>query len=382
MYDDRPESINLRVLRLQAECPASHGAGTKLPTSALDRWKAVATACGSWHAGTEVDDIVRDQFSPFDPVQRDICIDLLRRYADLMSAQRDDLIVEDGDPMITVMHPNANAVVSAWYQFTLEGGQGPELIKIRTGLGGSTPDEVAVLIEGKDPEDSVTEVMLRRGTIETLDMDADERRSEIARIFSLWDETQSPSWPRNTPTPGLACYTLCPRPARCGQYPTPDGHRVSSNTRTIRLPKTVASWMRHCERHTAWRQVHQIPRDDGSEFDETRDLGSAFHDLFAGALLADDPDAAFEQLLSEVAASEVKPLRRLWDQHRILESKHEHPVEYLSTEYQIGVTVETTGLDAFQASDRAVPGKPVAIVFMARADATGRETMAPRQSSR
>ncbi|MDP3984932.1 MAG: hypothetical protein Q8Q52_08025 [Acidimicrobiia bacterium] len=371
MYDDPPESINLKTLRLQQECPASYGAGTKVPTAAFDRWKAVADACGSWHLGTEVDDIIRDQFSAFDPVQRDLCLDLLSRYTDLMADHRDALVVEEGDPVVTIMHPNGHASTSAWYQFRLNGKNGPELIKIRTGLRGSTPDEVAVLVQGKDPDESATEVMLRHGTVETLEMDAALRATEIRRVFSLWEETRSDAWQGDKRTPGRACYTVCPRPARCGQYPTPDGRRVSADTRTIRLPKTAASWMRQCDRHTAWKQVYQIPKDDGQEFDEARGRGASFHDLLAEALLADDPNGAFQDAVADLP--DASRLQWLWEQHLTLEVEHAFPVAYQATEYQIGVTVQTTGLDVFRRSDRPGHGKPVAVVFMARPDATGRE---------
>lgn len=373
MYEDsRPDAINLTVLRLQETCPASDGPGTALPRATLDRWIAVADACVSWHNGTELDEIVRNQFVAFDPVQRDICSSLLRSYTNLMSDYRQRVVSLERE-WINLPHPDPerNAAVSAAYQMTLEGDAGPELIKIRTGRNGSRPEEVAVLVSGKDPEDSIVEVMLQAGTVETLEMPPEEQESTLRRIFDFWEETRSDSWQPATRSPGFACYTMCNRPARCGQYPT-DGRTIGSYTRTIRMSKTSVLDLPVCNRKVAWKAVHQIPTDEADEYDEARERGRDFHELYAAALTAPDPTSTFNKLLQGIPDDRRKSLGYLWDRHLAVESKHELPISYKETEYAVGLTVETKGL-AVQGSEVATD-RPVAVVYIARTDAVGRES--------
>ena len=373
MYDDsRPEPIKLTVLRLQEMCPASDGPGTALPSANLDRWIAVADACASWHNGMEFDEIARDQFAVFDPVKRDICASLLRSYTNLMRDYRERVVSLERD-WVSVPHPDpdSNAAVSAAYQWTLEGEAGPELIKIRTGRYGSRPEEVAVLVSGKDPEDSVVEVMLQPGTVEALEMPPEEQASTLRRIFDFWDETRSNSWQPATRFPNFACYTMCDRPARCGQYPT-DGRAIGRYTRTIRLSKTSVLDLSVCHRKVAWKAIHQIPTDEGDEYDEARERGRDFHELYAAALTATDPTSAFKELLQGIPDDRRKSLGDLWDRHLAVESKHELPISYRETEYAVGLTVETNGLGL--RGDKVVRDRPVAVVYIARTDAVGRES--------
>jgi len=373
IYNDRPEVINLGVLRLQRECPASDGPGTALPRALLDRWIATADACISWHNGTELDDIIREQFGAFDLVQRDICTSLLRRYVDLMGNRRHDAVDLEG-AWINIPHPDptTNAMVGAKYQWTLEGEAGSELIKLRTGRYGSTPEETSVLLSGRDPEDSIVEVMLAPGTVEVLEMDPQTQASTLQGVYDFWDETRSAEWQANRRTPGFACYGFCNRPARCGQYPT-DGRIIGGNTRTVRVSKTSALELRDCHRRVAWKAVYQIPTDEGDDYDEAREWGRDFHALYAAALLQPDPTSAYKEAVLAVADDdEAQRLNRLWDRHLEIEAAHESPITYRETEYAVGVTMETTGLAAYKRE--VVAGRPVAVVYIARADAVGRES--------
>ena len=369
MYGDGPERIDLRVVERVARCPAADGIGTKLPTAALERWKVVRDACASWHNGTEPDDVIAQQFGALDAVQREIVTDLFRTYVRLMTPSRDEVVDLEGTSIV-VAHPDRDAVVSSYVPFTLEGDDGPELVKLRTGARGSSAWEQAVLLSGKDPEDSVVEVMLAHGTVEHLSADDDEREAALAEIFSTWERQQEE--PAGGTRPGWWCFT-CPRPARCGQYPSIDGSRIYASTRTIRMSKTWATTLRECHRKVAWKQLHGIPEDDGEDAeDERRSRGVRFHDLIGSALAADDPQAAFDIGLRSVPESEVKNMEWLWDRHLELEADHEHPIDVKETEYQVGLTVVALG----KTSDRwgkVLVDQPVAVVFLGRADATGRE---------
>ncbi len=309
MYDYGPETINLRLTERLAHCPAATGAGTQMPRGNLDRWVIVRDACASWHNGSEVDQVITDHFSVLDPVQRGVCTALFRLYTNLMQGVRDGAEDLEGG-FVVVPHPTADASTQAHVTFTLRGESGPELVKLRTGRTGSNDWEKAVLLTGKDPEDSVIEIMAATGEIEEITMSEEAREAAVAEIFSTWDSQQATDGFLGT-KPGWWCYT-CPRPARCGQYPTADGHRVSANTRTIRMSKTWVMALRYCQRRVAWKQVYGIPEDDGTDDDDwRRDRGIAFHDLLATALTAENPQAAFDAALQGVPGSEVQNMRCL-----------------------------------------------------------------------
>ena len=369
MYSEEPTPINLGVVERLSHCPASYGVGTRLPRNALDRWIAVRDACASWHNGMSAEEAAATHFGAFDEVQRRICSTLLRRYTDLMSSSRDDWEDVEGDQLL-VRHPREDAYASAAVTFTLTGDGGRELVKLRTGRRGSSPWERAILTTGKETEDSVIEVMAPIGTIEELEMGEEEAAAALDEIFEIWDRHEHGAGSRGT-VPGWWCFT-CPRPARCGQYPTPDGSRVPASTRTVVVSKTWARAVSVCERKVAWKHVHQIPRDDWTEDEDwRRDRGIAFHELAAAALAAKEPDAAFAALLEEVPDAERQNLAWLWERHRELESGHEHPVRTIETEYQVGATLTVPGTEVRRG--RVSDGRPVAIVLTARADATGRE---------
>jgi len=244
-------------------------------------------------------------------------------------------------------------------------------VKLRTGRTESSAWETAVLLSGKDPEDQVIEAILSEGRLELLSMDDESRTAVLHEIFSAWDHQHSDGFSGGT-QPGWWCY-MCPRVARCGQYPTVDGHRVSGYTRTIRMPKTATMSLRFCHRQVAWKQVYGIPEDAAREYHELRERGIRFHDLIATALKAENPQEAFNLGLQAVPESEVLNMRWLWDRHLELEASHEHPLEIKETEYQVGATIEVPGLNLHRRSGEVRDNQPVAIVFMGRADATGRE---------
>ena len=369
MYGDGPETINLRLTERLAHCPAAYGAGTQLPQGHLDRWVIVRDACASWHNGGDIDDVITEHFSVLDSVQRRVCASLFRSYTKLMEGVRGGAEDLEGD-FVVVPHPTAHASAQAHVTFTLSGDEGPELVKLRTGRTGSGDWEKAILLTGKDPQDSVVEIMTATGEVDEITMSDEARQSALAELFTTWDSQQATDRSSGT-RPGRWCYT-CPRPARCGQYPTAGGHRVASNTRTIRMSKTWVLALRYCQRKVAWKQVYGIPEDDGTDDDDwRRDRGIAFHDLLAAALTSDNPQAAFDAALQGVPDSEVQNMRWLWERHLELEAAHEHPVTVRDTEYQVGTTIEVGGLKVDRGMVRT--NQPVAIVFMGRADATGRE---------
>ncbi len=340
-----------------------------MPRGPLDRWLIVRDACASWHDGAEVDAVIIDHFSILDPVQRRVCTYLFRSYTSLMQGVRDGAEDLEGDSVV-VPHPTAHATAQAHVTFTLSGVAGPELVKLRTGRTESSDWEKAILLTGKDHEDSVVEIMAATGEIDEITMSEEARQEALTDLFTTWDSQQATGWPSGT-RPGWWCYT-CTRPARCGQYPTVSGHRVSSNTRTIRMPKTWLIPLRYCQRRVAWKQVYGIPEDDGTESpDWRRDQGIAFHDLLAAALAADDPQAAFETALQGVPDSEMQNMLWLWERHLELETVHDRPVTVRSTEYQVGATIEVDGLKVDRGTVRT--DQSVAVVFIGRADATGRE---------
>jgi hypothetical protein len=128
-----------------------------------------------------------------------------------------------------------------------------------------------------------------------------------------------------------------------------------------------------CERQVAWKRLYGIPDDEGGEDEgEYRSVGNTFHELIAPALLADDPAAAFEVSLLTLDPSEVATMRHLFACHQQLEGRHEHPIQYRAVEYQVGFTLTVPGLDVDR-NDVVQQNRPVAVVLMGRADATGRE---------
>jgi plasmid stability protein len=369
VYTDQPLTINPGFVERIAHCPAAEGAGTRLTRGSLDRWIAVRDACASWHNGMEADEAAATHFAPFDPVQRPVCETLFRRYTNLMNSARDEWDDLEGDQLV-VPHPNENAFAAASVTFTLRtDDDAREHIKLRTGRHGSSVPERAILQAGADAGDSLTEVLAATGITEDISLDEETTDRVLAELFTTWDAQQNRET-RGT-RPGWWCFT-CPRPARCGQYPTPDGVRVPASTRTIVLPKTWAVSIARCERRVAWKQIHQIPRDDWTEdADWHRDRGIAFHEMAAVALGADDPDEAFAGLLADIPPSEQQNMSWLWERTIELEAEHEHPVEVVDTEYQVGTTVLVDGSDIHRG--RVAQGRKVAVVFTGRADATGRE---------
>lgn len=369
MYSDEPLTINPGLVERIDRCPAADGAGTRLPRGNLDRWIAVRDACASWHNGMEATEASATHFGPFDPVQRRVCETLFRRYTSLMSSTREEWDDLEGDQLV-VQHPDEHAFAAASVTFTLKTDDGGrEHVKLRTGRHGSSLWERAILQAGADENDSLTEILAATGAMEDISLDEETTDRVLAEIFSAWD-AQRERETRGT-KPGWWCFT-CPRPARCGQYPTPDGARVPASTRTIMLPKTWAVSMPHCERRVAWKQVHQIPRDDWTEdSDWRRDRGIAFHEMAAVALGAENPDEAFAGLLADIPPAEQQNMAWLWDRTNQLEAGHEHPIEIVDTEYQVGTTLVVDGVDMTRG--RLAPGRQVAVVFTARADATGRD---------
>ncbi len=140
------------------------------------------------------------------------------------------------------------------------------------------------------------------------------------------------------------------------------------------LPKTAVKALANCERQVAWKRLYGIPDDEGDEDEgHYRAVGNTFHELIAPALLTDDPTEAFETSLLTLDPSEVATMRHLFARHLQLEAAHEHTIHYRAVEHQIGVTLTVPGPDV-DSRGTLQENKPVAVVLMARADATGHES--------
>ena len=164
------------------------------------------------------------------------------------------------------------------------------------------------------------------------------------------------------------------QPAAAG-FPPPTAPQIGSRQRTVLLPKTGGQGPRQfCERQVAWKRLYGIPDDEGDEDEgHSRAVGNTFHELIAPALLADDPTEAFRDLAADVGsqrgghhAAPVRPPPAAGGRPRA------SPSTTGRSNYQIGVTLTVPGPDV-DGRGTLQESKPVAVVLMARADATGRE---------
>lgn len=370
-----PEPLSIRKLLLLRECPAADGPGSKLPDCQLERWKSLYAAIRDWYRADEPEEqavpaAVERQLGWLDAVQREIAEDLFTAWRRLFPKVPEEEI-DDDPPWSRVYSEELHAELSAAVQIGIRSPRGVEFVKIRTGRTRSEDEEVAVLLEGAEEEGGqFVEAALESDDRIPLAMPPAERREHIARLFDTW--TRHRERKQRGTRPGLHCFT-CPRPARCGQYPEVGRHgRVRSGTRTVVITKKWLLRMKHCHRQTAWKRLYGIPEERDQEDDVDRwSRGSSFHKMIAAVILEDDPRAAFEIAIQAAAPSEVAHLRWLFDRHEQLVSAEPHPVSFKAAEYELGATFVVAGID-LDSRDR-LREADVAVVFVARADATGSE---------
>jgi hypothetical protein len=342
-----------------------------MPKPQLDRWVAVADAVGEWYRselGTENINKIEDrQMGWLDPVQRDIASSLFATYRQIMPKAAGETVEVDSS-FSEVWDTEANTTISVATQLSIVSGDTTERVKIKTGKSRVTPEEKAVLVEGSDdPNVAFIEVNLSAGEIDDITMEAEDRTEVISRLFSI---PESVKGQRGT-VPGLHCYQ-CPRPMRCGQYPSLDPTRTGTESRGVLVSKKWLAKLPVCQRQVAWARLYGLPTDEGDEDSEHAQLGSSFHQGAAAALLADDPDAAFAAYAASAPGSEQADLLQLWDNHKHLTETEPFPVDVRDTEYGIGITCHASGVYV-DSKDREHQDRTVAVTMTGFADAVGRE---------
>jgi hypothetical protein len=372
MYESEPpQPLKPDWVASLETCPAIDGVGSKMPDANLVRWKAVYESFKDWHeTGNAPEEIIDRQFSWMDPVQQNITASLFASACLLLPRQEGETVDWD-PPTHQVDDTELNATLTARVQAAVTGPNGRELIKLKTGRFGTSEAELAVLLAGMPDEGGVlTEMMLANGDLRVLRRDPDEVSNEVDRLWEVWRAHQGrDSKPRS---PGLHCYS-CPRAARCGQYPVVGGGKTTSRTRTVVVSKTWLEKLNVCERQVAWKRLYGIPDDTGEEEDTTaRSRGSAFHELIAAALLAEDPAAVFADAMKSAEASEQQQLRWLFDRHQRLTAVDPYPPDYKRTEYEMGITLLVPGIEMDTRDN--IREAEVAVVMIARVDGAGRET--------
>jgi hypothetical protein len=372
---EEPVRVKVDAAVRRAACPASTGTGSKLPRSQLDRWKAVYEAVAGWYRtdgpdAEVVPEVERAVMGYLDPVQAGICSGLFSSYRQILPKRSDETV--DLEPPGSLVYDEArNASVAVATQIGLDGPNGRESIRLKTGKRATTAEEAAVLHAGSDGDTAFFDALLVAGSLEEIESDPTTRDDVVA---ALLEAGTAPVDARARPEPGPHCFS-CPRPARCGQYPVAGGGSVGSTTRTVVITKTALRRFPECHRRVGWRRLYAIPDDQYDEEEEAPhglSVGAAFHRAAAAALLADDPDAVVADAARALPPSERADLETLWEGHRSLAATEQAPVAVVRTEYGIGATVVVPGLDV-DSRDRVRRDAPVAVVFVAFADAVGRE---------
>ena len=373
MYGQEPPTrLKIRDLVLLEACPASGGSQTQMPKPQLERWVAVADAVGEWYRsdlGTEnVNEIEERQMGWLDPVQRDIASSLFATYRQIMPKAAGDTVEFDSS-FSEVWDTEANTTIGAASQLSIVSGNTTERVKIKTGKSRVSPEEKAVLVEGSDdPDVAFIEVNVSAGEIDDITMEMEERTELISRLFSIPDSVKG----RKGTVPGLHCYG-CARPARCGQYPALDTRLIGAESRAVLVSKKWLARLSQCERQVAWARLYGIPTDASDEEPKgPAALGISFHRGAAAALVSDDPDRTFKDYAMAATPADQADLLQLWDNLRRLDRGEDHPVEYLETEYGVGVTGHSPG-PFVDSRDRFFADRLIAVVLAGFADATGKE---------
>ncbi len=371
MYNDEPpERIRPADIDKREACPASIGGGSRLPTAAIDRWRAVLDALEAALAnGGDVERAVLDNAAWLDPVQRAIVADLVSNGVLALAASDAEVQFEPEDGIVFVDHPSLNAEFASHFQIRVtdpRDSHNVEFLKVRTGRRGTDPLEASVVLTGGEPGVGYADLMLRDATIEPIELSAADLQRETARLYESNGVKGDPKDRR----PGWQCYT-CGRVATCGQYPPPPGYRVGRRQRTILLAKSDVLRLDQCQRRVAWKALYGIPKDTEEEAGPAAARGIRFHEILAEVLVSDDPDAAFAEALDRIPANERDEMVELYGRHRQIEASHV-PVDVSLTEYQVGATFIVEGV-SIDSRDNLMEGVPVAVTVICRTDAVGRE---------
>lgn len=338
------EKIDLGELDRIEVCPPARGPGSKTPSLALERWKAVREATVRWHHDdmpsdpSSIDAIERDFFDGWDAIQRRVLSQLFAAYRRLFPA---DALHVDLDPVFGVaLHEQTNRTIAVAVQVEVRGQSGVQALRIKTGRAGTSETEAAAFYQ---PEEHRTLVDLRLAADDAVTIEPPEGGSRMVEdVANRWD--RAVTTPRNGRVAGLHCHS-CSRPARCGQYPVIGDGDVSRWTRTLLVSKSRLADAARCLRSAAWPVVYSIPRDEENEYDSAHlVVGNQFHRTVAAALVSDDPAALYEAATTTVSPSEVEDLRWLFDQHEALWASDERPVRVARTEYQFGATFIVEGV--------------------------------------
>lgn len=368
---EAPQRLKATDLALLKACPAAHGPPSKLPDSALKRWDSAFGAIKEWHRSDLPDDAATEaaesHMAWLDPVQRELPEELFasrrRRFS------RDTHAVDPDAPFASANREDLSLEIFAALQLVVRSPEGEELVKLR-GSGISTEEAIPVLIQGSPEGARLVEVMLGHDDEREPGMEPERRQQLIEELFGIWK--RHPELARKGTRPGPHCLmNFCRRPARCGRYPEISGNNLARSThRTATVSEKGLMRLKDFHRQVAWKRLHNIPEERIDRDDYLRwSIGSAFHGGMAAAVLEKDPEIAFEAAVAAAPRSEVQELQWPFERHEELARSEPHPVTYKQTEYEIGVTVPGIDVD----NRDLVVERDVAVIFMARADATGRE---------
>lgn len=214
------------------------------------------------------------------------------------------------------VHEPTGMVVSVASQFSVTRPDGTvDHYRLKTGRTRTDPTEAAILTLASGDGEQFFDLAAGPGTIEEIAPPGDP----AGHLETAFDTSPTLTSETGALRPGWWC-TFCDRSAVCGAYPSDPPGAVRWSSEAITLTKTDLEALGSCERRVAWRRIHQIPRDDGTDIDEERPLarGRLFHDLLAEVQVSDDQDAALEAFLRRVPPSEIGDLQTLWDHHRRL----------------------------------------------------------------
>jgi hypothetical protein len=372
-----PDRIDLRRLALMEACPAAGlGAGSKLPRQPLDRWLAVRDACVSWFNAPSDDEDTADEiadrmFGVFDPVQRELMEEGFAGFLRMGLKTPGAEVDLDPQPNI-VVDEASNTLLSAPYQFEISEGGETMAVRLRTGHTGTSDVEAAVFYTTGSPDTTLVDAFVVRDDLAPVERpDPELARSLLASVFARHQVAIAAERPARVP--GLHCFR-CPRPARCGQYPTIGGD-PGPNTRTIVLSKSRIATLDRCHRAAAWPALYGIPTDEGAD-DEVSPgavVGSQVHEALGAMLSGEDPEAAIAAACRSVSPSDAADIRQLCERHLDLWRRDPHPVaEVRRAEYQMGVTMLVPGLGVDRSGE--LRDAPVAVVMIGTTDVNGWES--------
>lgn len=373
-YDlDEREVLRIPELTRAETCPASWP--TPGPTAwenrdaapPLVRWIAMRNAIQAWHEAQDPDAAVDAALGHLDPVQREICDDLLRAYQ--RSINRSDSISFDVDPA-EAADASDTYVLQSWpTAIVTHDDQTVEVLKLRTGNRSTESEEAAVLLTGGPAGARYLDLMLAADDQIPIELDEDNADEVLTRLFQIRHRIGQLARSQRPVRPGHHCYLGCPRAAYCGAYPPAKDQLPGTNARLLIVSKTALATAARCERRAAWKYLYRIPQDPDHESGDQPTVGLHVHDILAALLLEDDPQAILDEQLGAIPPDEVANVRFCVDNHLTIDTEHDSPISYRRRNLQIGVT--------FVVESGATPGAPeepeqVAVVMICEVDAAGR----------